>query len=257
MPDFKPALPGSAPFQKRAEDWRHACFQTENDGTNTVVLAVRLYRFLEEALELVQALGLDEEKARDIVGYVYNRKEGDPPQEVGGVMTTLAVLCEACNMDMMECGEVELARVWTKVEAIRKSEAAKPDFSTPGTPSGPPVATRTPSVQPEFLFLLAAAREIRGTRTVLRGEGIAVPAEAVRKLWGCLQDFDDINDFPGGGRPPEEDLPEHEAGIVRGARRIRHWHDRDTHMVVSHDAVLDLQTAIGHYDAELPQKTRA
>lgn len=48
--------------------------------------AERNHRFLEEALELVQACGCTESEAAQLVAYVYGRPAGDPPQEVGGVM---------------------------------------------------------------------------------------------------------------------------------------------------------------------------
>jgi hypothetical protein len=44
-------------------------------------------------------------------------------------MVTLAALCLAQGIDMHECGETELARVWTKVENIRAKQAAKPKNS--------------------------------------------------------------------------------------------------------------------------------
>jgi hypothetical protein len=40
-------------------------------------------------------------------------------------MNTLAALCAASGLDMAKAGEGELARVWTKVEAIRAKQAAK------------------------------------------------------------------------------------------------------------------------------------
>lgn len=44
-------------------------------------------------------------------------------------MVTLAALCLASGPDMHEAGETELARVWTKIEAIRAKQAAKPKHS--------------------------------------------------------------------------------------------------------------------------------
>ena len=64
-----------------------------------------------------------------MVDYVYDRPVGDPPQEVGGVMVTLACLCLAADMDMHDAGEVELARIWTKIEQIRKKQQTKPQHS--------------------------------------------------------------------------------------------------------------------------------
>jgi len=89
----------------------------------------RNHRFLEEALELVQACGCTASEAHQLVGYVFARPVGDPEQECGGVMVTLAALCIAQGLVMEECGEKELARVWTKVEQIRAKQAAKPKHS--------------------------------------------------------------------------------------------------------------------------------
>ena len=44
-------------------------------------------------------------------------------------MVTLAALCLAHGEDMHAAGETELARIWTKVEAIRAKQAAKPKHS--------------------------------------------------------------------------------------------------------------------------------
>lgn len=106
-------------------DWMHACF-TNHDCTN---VQIRNWRFLEEALELVQALGCTEDEAIQLVRYTFGRPLGEPRQEVGGVMVTLAALCIATGINMMEAGRAELARVWTCIDKIRAKHAAKPKFS--------------------------------------------------------------------------------------------------------------------------------
>jgi hypothetical protein len=112
-------------FQGRTKDWLLACFGEAISADKTE----RNHRFLEEALELVQANGTTVTEAYQLVGYVYGRPAGEPQQEVGGVLLTLAALCSANDFDMLNCGEVELARVWTKVEKIRSKQAAKPKLS--------------------------------------------------------------------------------------------------------------------------------
>jgi NTP pyrophosphatase (non-canonical NTP hydrolase) len=89
----------------------------------------RNHRFLEEALELVQACGATQSEAHQLVDYVYGRPVGEKAQEVGGVMITLAALCLANDLDMHHAGETELARIWTKVEEIRAKQTAKPKHS--------------------------------------------------------------------------------------------------------------------------------
>jgi hypothetical protein len=112
-------------FQNRVSPWMQECFGPEISA-DTVE---RNHRFLEESLELVQSLGCTKSEAMQLVDYVYDRPAGDPPQEVGGVMVTLAALCLAANMDMDSCAEKELARIWTKVDQIRAKQAAKPKHS--------------------------------------------------------------------------------------------------------------------------------
>lgn len=116
---------GRDSFQQRVQPWLMACFGEIIAGDR----AERNHRFLEEALELVQSCGCTSHEAHQLVDYVYGRDVGDPPQEVGGVMVTLAALCLANGLDMHANGETELARIWTKVEAIRAKQAAKPKHS--------------------------------------------------------------------------------------------------------------------------------
>lgn len=115
----------AAAFQARVEPWLVACFGEMIAGDREE----RNHRFLEEALELVQSCGCSANEAHQLVDYVYGRPVGDPPQEVGGVMVTLAALCLANDLDMHVASETELARIWTKVEAIRAKQAAKPKHS--------------------------------------------------------------------------------------------------------------------------------
>lgn len=117
--------PEAVPFQKRVQPWMMACF----GAAIAADCEERNHRFLEEALELVQACECTASEAHQLVDYVFNRPVGEPPQEVGGVMVTLAALCLAQGMDMHEAGEAELARIWTKVEQIRAKQAAKPKHS--------------------------------------------------------------------------------------------------------------------------------
>jgi NTP pyrophosphatase (non-canonical NTP hydrolase) len=86
----------------------------------------RADRFIEEALELAQATGYCGKRAHALVDYVFNRPVGEPFQEVGGVMVTLAALCNYHGLDMEDAAETELARVWTKIDKIRAKQASKP-----------------------------------------------------------------------------------------------------------------------------------
>lgn len=53
------------------------------------------------------------------------------------MMVTLAALCHAHGLDMHAAGEVELTRIWTKVEQIRAKQAAKPKHSPLPGPTAP------------------------------------------------------------------------------------------------------------------------
>ncbi len=112
-------------FQKQVQHWMMACFSMEvcRDG------AERNHRFLEEALELVQALNCTRDEAHQLVDYVYDRPTGNAFQELGGVQLTLAALCFANDFDMAEAAKAELTRVWQKIDVIREKQANKPKHS--------------------------------------------------------------------------------------------------------------------------------
>lgn len=108
-------------IQKRTDLWMDKCFTSEVVKDKKV----RNRRFLEEALELVQACECSKEDAHALVEYVYNRPVGEIKQEIGGTVLTLAVLCSAHNFDMMECAETELSNNWKNIDKIREKQSAK------------------------------------------------------------------------------------------------------------------------------------
>ena len=120
-----PLREGGDTFQQRVAPWMQACFGPEISADRLE----RNDRFMEEALELVQATGYPKERAYALIEYVYGRDQGEINQEVGGVMVTLAAHCLAHGVDMHAAAETELARIWTKVEKIRAKQAAKPTGS--------------------------------------------------------------------------------------------------------------------------------
>ena len=111
-------------FQSRVLSWFTDCFgeQAVLDKTG------RGAQFLEEAIELTQATGITREQAHFLVDYVHDKPVGEIGQEVGGVTTTLAVLCSSQGLDVLEQGETELARIITKIPQIRAKQALKPKF---------------------------------------------------------------------------------------------------------------------------------
>jgi NTP pyrophosphatase (non-canonical NTP hydrolase) len=143
-----PAQPAAQPepFQARMDKWLLACFGEVIARDKSE----RNHRFLEEALELVQSAGCTVHEAHQLVDYTYGRPAGDMRQEVGGVVTTLAALCQAQDIDMEQAAEDELARIWTKVEKIRAKQAAKPKHSPLPEAAQP---------EPPLLALLAKERQ--------------------------------------------------------------------------------------------------
>lgn len=121
-PPAKPAPGMPDSFQSRVQPWMMETFGAEISSD----MLERSDRFTEESLELGQSLGHSKERAHALVEYVYSRPVGEPSQEVGGVMVTLAALCLAANMDMHAAAEAELARVWTKIDVIREKQKSKP-----------------------------------------------------------------------------------------------------------------------------------
>jgi hypothetical protein len=116
------AAPETASFQDRVIPWMQACFGPAISAD----MIERNDRFLEEAVELVQACGGDRFDAHQMVDYVFDRPVGEKAQEAGGVMITFAALCLAHGIDMHQAGDAELARAWDKIDAIRAKQAAKP-----------------------------------------------------------------------------------------------------------------------------------
>lgn len=112
-------------FQSRVKPWFLACFGAEISSDRLE----RGDRLLEEVFELLQSGDYPQDRVAALSSYVWSRPAGEPAQEVGGVMVTLAAYCLAHGLDMHAAGETELARVWTKVEKIRAKQAAKPTGS--------------------------------------------------------------------------------------------------------------------------------
>ncbi len=110
-------------FQSRVAPWMQECFGPE-------ISADRLERgdrLLEETLELLQSGDYPSERVAAMVAYTWGRPKGEPSQEVGGVMVTLAAYCLAHKLNMHEAGEAELARILRPeiIAKIRSKQAAK------------------------------------------------------------------------------------------------------------------------------------
>ncbi|WP_414609133.1 hypothetical protein [Stenotrophomonas pavanii] len=118
-------------FQAGVAEWMGQCFLPSLYSNMTE----RGDRLLEEVLELLQAHGYDSARVPTLVDYVFGRPVGEPAQEVGGVMVTLAGYCWVAGLDMHAAGDAELARisqpeVMAKIRAKQEAKNAL-HFDTP------------------------------------------------------------------------------------------------------------------------------
>lgn len=109
-------------FAERVSAWAKECF-----GSNYVEdTSERNLRFLEEAIELVQACDFTQDEAHRVVDYVYGRQSGEVGQEVGGVVLTLILLCKARGIQISVETEKELKRIESQKEEIISKQNMKP-----------------------------------------------------------------------------------------------------------------------------------
>lgn len=128
LPDCLSHLAQRSPaYQHRVHDWMLHCF----DATVAADRVERNHRFLEEALELVQAGGGTAAGAHALVDYVFGRPQGDVGQEIGGTLVCLAALCNAHGANLEAAGESELARNWANSDKIHAKWLTKPVRSGP------------------------------------------------------------------------------------------------------------------------------
>jgi hypothetical protein len=116
-------------FQNRIKQWMDACFIPELYGN----MVERGDRFLEEVLELLQSHGYDKTRVATLVEYVYGRPIGEPAQEVGGVMVTLAGYCAIANIEMTVEAEREYDRICqpSVMRKIQAKQISKRDIHGP------------------------------------------------------------------------------------------------------------------------------
>lgn len=125
-------------FQERVDYAMTLAFrQRDEEMPEALTQRERAARFLEEALELAQAAGLNRIDAIVLTDYVFSRPVGPIAGEVGGVMTTLASLCVACKLDLQKCAEEGLIYFFSKLSKIKrkhlnKRDSISPDSALPG-----------------------------------------------------------------------------------------------------------------------------
>lgn len=96
--------------------WAHETF-----GDIALDPQERTMRFVEEAVELAHAMGVDAATAKAVVDRVFSRPAGDVSREVGQCVCTLELLSKAMNVDANHLADAEFARV----QCIPKEEWAR------------------------------------------------------------------------------------------------------------------------------------
>jgi hypothetical protein len=168
-------------FQAAVREWMMMCFGPEIADDKRE----RNHRFLEESLELVQSTGMTASEAHQLVDYTFNRPIGERDQETGGVMVTLAALCEAQRVDMMQLAWTELNRCHQNIPKIRAKQAAKPKHS-----ALPQVDERAKAIQileeiagaMDALNYKPSASHMRQAIEILKGAPVSVMAYAGLQL---------------------------------------------------------------------------
>lgn len=114
-------------FQDKVAEWQTMCLGPESLND----IQERAHRFLEEALEFGQSLGVSAEYMHNLVDYVNEGKPGWQQREAGQVLVTLAAVCNACNFSMVEVGVNEYHRINTPeiIERVRAKHNSRPEGS--------------------------------------------------------------------------------------------------------------------------------
>lgn len=155
-------------------------------GADNLTKRIRIQRFLEEATELAQASDLDEETVHKLVSYVYSRPKGLISQEIGGVMVTLAVLCEAAgnSFDLQFQTEgIRLLRMDTN--KLRERNKAKEDAGFGQFAQQKPLTFNVPElaehpIEPSFDMTKPHKGAIDNWWIVIKSSG-------ERRVWGHFQ----------------------------------------------------------------------
>nr|WP_313518511.1 hypothetical protein [Stenotrophomonas pavanii] len=174
--------PAGRSFQAGVAEWMGQCFLPSLYSNMTE----RGDRLLEEVLELLQAHGYDKARVPTLVDYVFGRPVGDPAQEVGGVMVTLAGYCWVAGLDMHAAGDAELARinqpdVMAKIQAKQEAKNAL-HFDTP-LPGN--------AAEPAQAVDLGQFREhVARSRHMLMQGVVGLKGADREDIWKCIQDSD-------------------------------------------------------------------
>lgn len=106
-------------YQERVAAAHNALFY--DDPTD---IAERRNRFAEEVNETLQAFGMTEDEAIQLVRYSWSRPVGEPAKEIGAALLTLTSLCVVAGFDLMACGEADLEKL-QRPETIARIRAKR------------------------------------------------------------------------------------------------------------------------------------
>lgn len=215
--------PGAQTFQAGVSEWMGQCFLPSLYSNMTE----RGDRLLEEVLELLQAHGYDQGRVGTLVDYVFGRPVGEPAQEVGGVMVTLAGYCWVAGLDMHAAGDAELRRI-TQPEVmakIRRKQEAKNalHFDTPLPGDAAPSAREPGAQEPVAWFTWTRnrmSRRISEDRQDLAQRAAKENADMDRR--GVSECYRIEGPFPLYTAPPAQGI---DLGPVREflRRRMAQW----------------------------------
>jgi len=109
-------------YQYSVATWTLRCFDhaVKDDKEE------RCHRYYEESTELVHSSGYTREQAHAMVDYVFDRPRGELSNEVGGAAVTLAALCEANGVDLIQATIDELTNIESMPDKIRAKWQKKP-----------------------------------------------------------------------------------------------------------------------------------
>ena len=88
----------------------------------------RGFRFCEESLELVQAIGVTKAEVLALVDYVYGREAGEIEGEAGDVLITLSALANTMQISLNKAFRLRMARNTAQIDRIRAKHDSKPRF---------------------------------------------------------------------------------------------------------------------------------
>lgn len=110
-------------FQERIQQWLGKVFDAQTRNS----VQERALRLCEEAIELAQALGTNQQQLHKLIDYVYDRPVGSVGQEIAGTMVTLvAVACAAgCDLEGVTLAEADRIERPEIIKKIQDRQAEK------------------------------------------------------------------------------------------------------------------------------------